>query len=280
MNDVPSVGRGVKRIGGIFLAAAAIFLGVCFAGPSVVPLMAIPLVIFGATGVGLLVGSRAASIAAQVLLLVCMIAGPVGLVGALASTGAAALDGGRLLAIGNAIFTTALWAWICFRGHQVLRGKGLRAAVFTSRLTGVALAAIAANHLYEAALMGGSASGLASSGSFAFRIGLEGTALYGFAGWPLWHVALLFTAAVFLAAPRPRLIKAAGALAGLFAVVLPLSLGALSGLSEGELAVVAPVLVMMLLPVLLAWWLREELIGPVPARLPASPPAAPPAGAS
>lgn len=279
MNDVPSVGRGVKRIGGLFLAVAAMFLGASFAGPSVVPLMAIPLVIFGATGVGLVVGARAATIAAQVLLLVCMIGGPVGLVGALAHDGAAALDGRRLLAIGNAIFTTALWAWICFRGLQVLRGKDLRAAVFTSRLTGVALAAIAANHLYEAALMDVGASGLAPSGSFAFRIGLEGTALYGFAGWPLWHVALLFTAAVFLVAPRPRLVKAAGALAGLLAVVLPLSLGALAGLSEGELAMFAPVLAMMLLPVLLAWWLREELIGPVPARLPASTPAAPPAGA-
>lgn len=274
MKEVQSGRRGVQRIGGLFLAAAAIFLGVGLAGPSVAPLMTIPLVIFGATGVGLVVGSRAASVAAQVLLLLCMILGPVGLVGALANTGAAALDGRRLFAIGNAIFTTALWAWICFRGLQVLRGKNLRAAVFTSRLTGAALAAIAANHLYEAALMGSFASGFAAPGSFAFRIGLEGTALYGFAGWPLWHVALLFTAAVFLVAPRPRLVKAAGALAGLFALVLPLSLGALAGLSEGELAVFAPVLVMMLLPILLAWWLREELIGPVPARLPESTPGA------
>lgn len=280
MNDVQRGRRGVKRIGGLFLAVAAIFLGLCLSGPSVIPLMTIPLVIFGATGGGLLVGSRAASIAAQVLLLVCMILGPLGLVGALVSTRAAALDGRWLLAIGNAIFTTALWAWICFRGLQVLRGKDLRAAVFTSRLTGVALAAIAADHLYEAVLLESRASGLASSGSFAFRIGLEGTALYGFTGWPLWHLALLLTAAVLLAAPRPRLVKAAGALAGLFALVLPLSLAALSKLNEHELAMFAPLLVMMLLPILLAWWLREELIGPVPAKLPASATESPPPGAS
>lgn len=236
--------------------------------PGMAPLT-ILLLIVGATGGGLVLGLRAARVAAGVLLFVCVAAMPLGLVGALArSEGAAALDGRTLFAMANALATTALGTWICFRGLQVVRGKRLRAAVFTSRVTGVALAAIAAHHLYDASRLGASAWGLASTSSFAFRISVEGTALYGFPGWPLWHLAALLTAAVLIAAPRARLVKAAGVLAGLFACVLPLSLGALVHLSAEELAVLAPVLALLLLPILLAWWLREELIGPVPARLP------------
>ncbi len=281
MNDVQRDRRGVKRIGGVFLALSlsfflAISLGWGIDGPDKL-LITLLLVLIGATGAGLIKGSTIASVAAQVLLLVCVAAAPLRLVGALVGIdGSATLDTRRVFEMLNAIFTTALWMWICFRGLLILRGKNLLAAVFTSRLTGVALAAIATNHLYEAALMGSNGRVLASTKSLAFHVNTQGTALYGFAAWPFWHAAVLLTAAVLLRAPRPGLIRALGALAGLFAVTLPLSLVRLAGLRVRELVTVAPLLALLLLPMLLAWWLREELIGPVPAKLPASTTGSPP----
>lgn len=281
MNDVQRDRRSAARIGGLFLALSlsfflALSLGWGIDGPDQL-LITFLLVLIGATGAGLITGSNIASVAAQVLLLVCVIAAPLRLVGALVSLdGSTWLDTRRVFEVLNAISTTALWTWICFRGLLILRGKNLRAAVFTCRLTGVALAAIAANHLYEAALVGSNARVLSSTKSFVFHVNTQGTALYGFAAWPFWHAAALLTAAVLLRAPRPGLIKALGALAGLFAVTLPLSLVRLAGLRVSELVTVAPLLALLLLPMLLARWLREELIGPVPARLPESAAAGPP----
>lgn len=267
MNEALGGRRGTARIGGIFLAMAALTLAMAVSvAAEAALLIAIPAVLLGGTGIGLLVDARPARLVASLLLLACVVMLPLSLGNTLMQV-SGPLEARRLLAAASAVATTVLLMWLCFRGLQVVRGKSLPASVFTARLTGGALAVIAGNHLWEAAVTG--SWGLGAYESFAFRISTQGTALYGFPGWPLWHLAALAIAAILLVGRRPALGRAVTALAGLFACLVPLSLVAMvrMRMSMRELSLFIPVLALGLLPALLCWWLREELIGPLPAKL-------------
>ncbi len=212
--------------------------------------------VFGATGIGLLFAARVARVLAGLLLLAFAVGAPISLLRTLARSPMEGADLMRWLLVGNAVAMTLLLTWMCIRGIQVLLGRPRGARVVTVRLAGGALAVVAANHLWWAAQVG-----FEWTAAWSIQISHQGMQLMGFPFWPLWHVALLAVALAMVAGPRRILGHAATALMLLFAGLVPLVIVAAI---RTDLLVVAELTIagMMLVPVYLAWWLRDELRRP------------------
>ncbi len=215
------------------------------------------LALLSATGIGLLVGARFARVVGGLLFLAGGVLSPISLIQVLSSTGAPeSWELGWLLPVANAVATTLLLVWLCFRAIQVLLGTSRRTSVVTTRLVGFVLAVIAANHLWLAAQIG-----FGWQGSWTVDISTRGTQLIGFPGWQLWHLAMLVTTLVLLAAPRRMFGIAATALMVLCIGMVPLVIVAAVRTGFLQLELLLALSGMMLLPVYLSWWLRDELRG-------------------
>ena len=269
MREMVDRQSGTFRIGVMFTAASALMAAMAINVPSGDLLLMVPLVVVGATGLGLLLGARFARVLGGVLFVAGLVASPLSLASAL--VGSLRLAGrwelSLVLSLANGIATTVLLMWLCFRGLQVMRGKTMRAGVFTARLTGVVVALVAVHHLWVAVQAGASSLAVGSFASFSLRVGALGTTLSGFPGWPLWHLAALVLAGVLVAGPRRALVGAASALTVLFVCLVPLVLLAVARANVGELWLSTVVLSLVLLLAALAWWLRDELRGVRPAQL-------------
>ena len=206
----------------------------------------------GATGIGLLFGARVARVLGGLFLLACAVFAPISLIRALASSSPVGADLTWFLAVANAIATTLLLTWMCIRAVQVLLGRPRRARVVTVRLVGGVLAVVAAYHLWLVSQVG-----FEWAGSWSIQISTRGTQLVGFPLWPLWHVALLAVALAMVAGPRRMLGQAATALMLLFAGLVPLVI--VAAIRMDFFAAELTIFGMMLIPVYLSWWLRDEL---------------------
>jgi hypothetical protein len=247
--------RGMFRLGVLTTALAVLVLSLGVTAPvggSPPWWWWLALGAFGATGIGLLVGARFARVLGGLLLLACAVLAPMSLIRSLGCLSLAGADLMWVLSVANAIAMTLLLTWMCIRGVQVLLGRPRRARVVTARLVGGALAVVAANHLWLASQVG-----FEWTGSWSIQISAEGMQLVGFPFWPLWHVALLIVALAMVAGPRRMLGQAATALLLLFAGLVPLVIVAVirTGFFAAELTIFG----MMLIPVYLSWWLRDEL---------------------
>jgi len=253
MQDLSSE-RGIVRIGVVFLLMTVMGLGLAMIGPGgPEPLPWLAFGGLGVIGVGLLRRARFARVLAGLLLL----AGAVATLGSFAHTLAVRVSDGVdvawLLPASNAAATTLLLGWLFVRGLLILGGRAGRAAAVTPRVVGIALACIAAGHLWLAYQLG-----FDSELSWSARITPEQTAVYGFALWPFWHLALLIVAVALAAAPRRMLRHAAAALVLLLAALLALLV--VKAASMSVLTLLAPALGALLAPVYLSWWLRDELV--------------------
>jgi hypothetical protein len=246
--------RCTFRIGVLFTAVTGMILPAVFTAP-IDGAAALPLLLlagFGVTGVGLLVRARFARVLGGLLFLACAVVAPISLIGELSAGAPLEVDLAWLLAVANAIATTSLLVWMCIRAIQVLLARSHAASHVTVRVVGCALALIAANHLWLAFQVG-----LAWNGSWSIHVAPEGTQLVGFPLWPVWHGALLVVALVMVAGPQRVLGRAATGLLLLFAALPPLVV--VAAVHTGMLELMLPLLGMMLIPVYLSWWLRDEI---------------------
>jgi hypothetical protein len=272
--------RGVFRIGVMLTALSVIALPVASIATSnggeltiVDALMWVILAGMGATGIGLLIHARFARILVGVLLLGGLAVAPISLVLVLDDTLSSVhgeLGLGLTLALANAIATTALWMWLCFRGIQVLRGVSTNAEILTARLSGGVMATVALTHLWRAVEIGTRSLELGSGEWRWIKISPNGMWLFGFPGWPLWHTAVFRPVLVLLVGPNTLPPSAATMLAGLFGALTALVMIDPHATERGamtDLAFTSPVLLVGLFPMMLAWWLRDELRGVEPAAL-------------
>jgi hypothetical protein len=253
MDDL-AVRRGMFRLGVVTTGMAVLVLSLALTAPlGEIPLWWwLALGLLGTTGIGLLLGARFARVLSGLFLLACVVFVPLSLFETLSSSPVVGADLLWLLAIANAVATTLLMTWMCIRGILMLLGRGRRSSAVTARVVGGVFAVVAANHLWLAYLMG-----FEWTGYWSFNISDEGTRLVGFPFWPVWHVALLVVALAMLAGPRRMLGHAATALLLLFAILMPLMI--VAALRTGFIAVQLTIFGMMLIPVYLSWWLRDEL---------------------
>lgn len=233
-------------------AATVMVLPAAFIGPidsrSLQALLLLGL--FGATGLGLLLRAKVARVVAGLGFLASAVLAPVSLIQALGNV--ASPDPVWLFAIANAVATTLLLVWLGIRAIYVLFGRAQRASVATPRLVGGVLVVIAVNHLWLASRLG-----FSTDGSVAVRISTDGMVLMGFAGWPIWHVVLLALGLMMVAGPRRVLPLATTGLLVLFVGMVPLVLVTAGG--PRVVGFEASLLGIVLFPVYLAWWLRDEV---------------------
>jgi hypothetical protein len=251
--------RGMFRLGVMITAMSAMVFSIAFirsidgGGPWWIAFALFGLL--GATGVGLLFRAWFARVLGGLLFLGAGVLSPISLIQALdRSSVPGSRDVGWFLSVGNAIATTLLLVWLCFRAIQVLLGTTRAASFVTARLVGGVLAVIAAHHLGLAAEIG-----FGWQGSWSVNLSPRGTQLIGFLGWPIWHLALLATALVMLAGPRRMLGGAATALALLFIGMVPLTIIAAARTLFFELELLLLLIGVTLLPAYLSWWFRDEL---------------------
>lgn len=242
------------RLGVLTTALAVLVLSLGVTAPigGIPPWWWLALGLFGATGIGLLFRARFARVLGGLLLLACVVLAPISLIRVLASSSPVGADLMWLLSVANAIATTLLLTWMCIRAIQVLLGRPRRASVVTVRLVGGVLAVVAAYHLWLVSQVG-----FEWTGSWSLQISPRGTQLVGFPVWPLWHVALLVVALAMVAGPRRMLGQAATVLMLLIAGLVPLVI--MAAIRTGFFAAELPIFGMMLIPVYLSWWLRDEL---------------------
>ncbi|MEO7731309.1 MAG: hypothetical protein ABIY55_10075 [Kofleriaceae bacterium] len=247
--------RGTVRIGVILLGAslvmASLALLVPFEGASLLGVL--PVCLLALLGLGLVRNTQVARVLTGLLLLACVVLAPISTIRLVAASAAQAdLDAAWFLSSANALATTLLTVWLCLRGIQQLLGRAPRTILVTARIVGGVLAVIAVSHLWIAAQVG-----FAWGDSWSMRISIDGTSLFGFPGWPLWYLVALVLGLVLLVGPRAVLARAATALLALFVALVPLVL-----VTTLETRIVAFQLVslgVMLLPIYLVWWLREQL---------------------
>jgi hypothetical protein len=261
MDDLLVDRRSMFRIGVMITAMSAMVLSVAVGGPvdggGLWWLTFLIVALLSVTGVGLLFGALFARILGGLLFLGGVVFSPISLIQALdLSSTPGSLDLGWLLSVGNAVATMLLLVWLCVRAIQVLLGTTRRTSAVTARLAGGALAVIAANHLWLATQIG-----FGWQGSWAVNISPRGAQFVGFLGWPIWHLAVLLAALVLLVGPRRILGGAAAALMLLFAGMVPLVIIAAARTGFFELQLLPLLAGMVLLPVYLLWWLRDELRG-------------------
>lgn len=269
------VERRTFRLGILVLAISAMNLSLAFTMPDRELALWPWLVsaVTGAVGIGLLVVARVARIVAG---LGVALAGVLLLVSSSEMPGAlirlARLDDWTpLVALTNPVVTTALSLWFCIRAIQVLLGRQWAATLVTARLTGAALAVIAAHHLWFAAAMR-IGLGLESIG-ITISVSPGGTQLAGFPGWPIWHVVLAILALLMLAG-SPRLIARAATLLVVWCACLPVLV--LIDAPQLGMQMVAFAGLLTLAFTYLAWWLRDEVHRRVrDLAMVAAPPAAP-----
>ena len=209
-----------------------------------------------ALGVGLLARVRAARAVAALGFLACGVIVPLSFVSALLDAWPPALDPPVLLSIANAAGITVLGVWLCFRAVQVLLGRSWHPSLLTARLTGAALTAVAANHLWLARVIGADFASTDGAG-LSVSISSRGSQFAGFPAWPIWHLGLGALALVLLAAPRRTAARAATALALWFACLAPLA--AFHGVRFHDALVGPFTTILVLIPAYLAWWLGDEL---------------------
>ncbi len=162
----------------------------------------------------------------------------------------------------NAAGSSLLFVWVSLRAIAVLLDRERPRTVATARIVGAVLLVAALLHLEVAAGIGRDSLALRSSG-YSIGISTAGLQLYGFPGWPIWHVGLTIVSLALLAGPRALLPRAAAFLAILFVLLGVLALVSVAG--NGGLAAVDIVVGMVLLFSYLAWWLRRELITNIPS---------------
>jgi hypothetical protein len=161
-----------------------------------------------------------------------------------------------VLAVANAIVTTLLGFWLGVRALLVVVGRA-RSITITARLVGAMIFVVAANHLWLAHLYG-----IAWRGGFSINFSGQGTQLFGFPGWPLWHAAALLTALVMVAGPRRMLAPATYVLMVLAYLLVPLMAIALIAIEDGfDLPLFVFTILVTLLVAYLARWLRAETQG-------------------
>lgn len=207
--------------------------------------------VLAATGIGLMARVRFARVIAGVIMALGVIGSTWSLLDSLHFF---TLDVTWLWPEANAVATTALMVWSCLRAIAVLRGRASTSAV-TVRLVGATLVCVAANHLWVASLVG-----MSTDGSWSISISPRGTQLIGFPAWPIWHAATLVPGMLMLAGPRRWFGVAATILVGLLAALIPLDVVAAISLGVFGIDVVIFGIAMVLIPVYLAWWLRDELV--------------------
>ena len=254
--------RRTFRLGVVVLAVAAMNLAIAVMMPREAGVL--PWLLVGAAcaiGIGLLVRARVARALAGLVFLVCAVAMPVSLIGSLAE-GLPPDDWNLpvLLSMANAVVTTALGVWLCVRAIQVLLGRPWRASLATARLAGGTLAVVAANHLWFAAAVGpGFGLGWFDLGSSSLSISISprGIELTGFSGWPIWHLVLAVIALAMLVAPRRIVERVATLLVLWFACLVPFAL--IDALRPRDGGFGLFLVLVALVPVYLAWWLRDEL---------------------
>lgn len=252
----------MSRIGVVITALCAMICAIALTAPVEVGVGWFAIALLGMTGIGLLLGAWFARVLGGLLFLGGLVLAPLSLIEQLSgSPSPGGWDLGRVLSVANAIATTLLLAWLCVRALQVLRGASGRASVVTARLAGGVLALVAVNHLWLAAQVG-----VGWQGSWSINISPRGTTLLGFPGWALWHLAVLVPSLVLLAGPRRMLGGAATVLMLLCAGMVPLVILAAGLTGSFELELVLLVVGTVLVPVYLAWWLRDELRMMVPGK--------------
>jgi hypothetical protein len=257
MDKVLTDRRRMFRIGAVITAMCAMVFSIAVTGPLDSGLGWLALALLGATGIGLLLRARFARVLGGLLFLGCGVLAPLSLIQELnSSSPPGSWELGWFLSVANAIATTLLLVWLCFRAIQVLLGTTWRASLVTARLAGGVLAFIAVNHLWLAAQVG-----FAWQGSWSINISPRGTMFLGFPGWPLWHLAALVPALALLAGPRRMLGGAARVLMLLFAGMVPLVIIAAVLTGFFELGLLVLLLGTVLTSVYLSWWLRDELGG-------------------
>jgi hypothetical protein len=165
------------------------------------------------------------------------------------------------LAVANAIVTTLLGFWLGARAFLVVIGRA-RSTPITTRLVGAMIVVVTIDHLWLAYLYG-----FSWRGGFSISVSEQGTQLFGFPGWPLWHVAALLTALVMIGGPRRMLASATYVLMVLVYLLVPLMAVAQIGLMGGpELPLFVFTVLVTLLVAYLAWWLRTDAQVPQTAR--------------
>lgn len=257
MEDLPVERRNKSRIGVMFIAMAVMILPIVASSPTGgagwfgLFLFAL----LGAAGVGLLFRAPFARVMAGLMFLAVGLLSPFSLLGALERASRWGLGGlGWFLSVANAVGSTLLLVWLCYRAIKVLIGTTHRASVLTARITGGVLAVIAASHLWTANEM---SSGW--GGAWSFNISPSGTQLVGFVGWPIWHLLLLVPSLLLLAGPRRTLEHAVTGVLALFAGLVLLVLITAARTDIITLDLFTLMLGIALLPVYLTWWLRDAL---------------------
>ncbi len=261
MEEHPFERRNTIRIGVMFIASAAMVLSAAVLMPmdGYRSFALILLALMGVVGIGLLFRALFARVIAGLLFLVLAVVSPIVLIGDLASIWNGWEPG---WALANAVGTTLLLVWSCFRAILVLMGVPRRESAATARLTGGVLAVIAASHLWIAAEVG-----LGWHGGLSYRVSPSGTQLLGFQGWQIWHLLLLVTSLLMLAGPRRTLEHAATGLIVLSAGLVPLL--TITTVRDNLLMLEGFTVFagMTLFPVYLSWWLRAGLREPSQAEL-------------
>jgi hypothetical protein len=255
------VERRTFRLGVLVLAFTAMNLSLAMTGPLDHIEWGAWLMIAaaGVTGIGLLVHARVARAIAGVAVAVAGVLTLVSLAGLPGRvTGLAALQDWTPLVLGavaNTVATALLGVWFCIRAIQALLGRPWAATLVTARLTGAALAVIAAHHLWLAA-MAEVGLGLGSLGGIGISISESGTQLAGFPGWPIWHCGLAIIALMMLAGPR-RLVSRAATLLVVWCACLVVLV--LIDLPQLMMLLVPFTVLLALILTYLAWWLRDEV---------------------
>lgn len=97
------------------------------------------------------------------------------------------------LLVANMLAMTVLTAWLCASGAlHLLRAPAQPPRSLTARIAGVAIALVAASHV-SAAIQADvpwldSGFGRGTLSGVSLSISSTGASIYGFFGWPLWHV--------------------------------------------------------------------------------------------
>jgi hypothetical protein len=253
----------IFRIGVVVLACTAMVLlpSLPYAF-EVDPLAWVVMGAMGAIGIGLLFRARVARVVAGLGFLAYAVAVPITLARTVIDGGlppessSLSLRGAMLLGIANAVATAALSVWLCVRALQVLRGRALRASLATARVVGATLAVVAANHLWIA-VVGGTGLALSELGALSISVSTQGTQVLGFLGWPIWHLVLLASALAMLVAPRRIVERVATLLVLWLACLIPPAIVSAVQFNIGGIGTFF--VIMVAIPVYLAWWLRDEL---------------------
>ena len=252
----------LPRLGVVILAITAMVLSICMLLPldDVAWFEWLILAVFVATGIGLVARLRFARVIAALGLVAGIVLGERSQY-QLWSELEIEWDVTTALAVANAIVTTMFGFWLGVRALLVVAGRA-RATPITARLLGAMIVVVAIDHLWLAHLYG-----FAWRGGFSISVSARGTQLFGFPGWPLWHVAALLTALVMIAGPRRMLARATSVLMVLVYLLVPLMAIAQIALEGGpEAPLFVFTILFTLLVAYLAWWVRADAQVPQTAR--------------